>query len=169
MINHRCVFLNSPLSKLYLKWSCSSVNILWPLFGQREIRNIIFNLYHTRAGFFLIFSSLFHRKTDFTHHEWVSESCSVMSDSLQPHGLYSLSNFSGQNIGVGSLSLLQGIVPIQSSNQVSHLAGGFFTSWATREALHTPYQGFKAPSFLSRFLNKILSKVLGIQPQFYLY
>ena len=34
---------------------------------------------------------------------------SVVSDSLQPHGLYSLWNSPGQNTGVGSLSLLQRI------------------------------------------------------------
>ena len=33
-----------------------------------------------------------------------SESHSVVSDSLQPHGLYSPWNSPGQNIGVGSLS-----------------------------------------------------------------
>ena len=43
-------------------------------------------------------------------------SCSVMSDSLQPHGPHSKWNSPGQNIGVGSLSLLQGIFPIQGSN-----------------------------------------------------
>ena len=122
-----------------------------------------------------------------------------MSDSLRPCGLYSLWNFPGQNTGVGSLSLLQGIFPTQVLNpslphcrwilyqlsqkgspkvkvtqlcptlcdtmddmvcgilqarilewvafpfsressqlrdwtQVFHIAGGFFTSWATREA-----------------------------------
>ena len=45
-----------------------------------------------------------------------------MSDSLQPHGLYSPWNSPGQNTGVGSLSLLQGIFP----TQVSHIASGFF-------------------------------------------
>ena len=45
-----------------------------------------------------------------------SESCSVISDSLQPHGLYSLWNSPGQNTEVGSLSLLQGIFPTQGSN-----------------------------------------------------
>ena len=39
-----------------------------------------------------------------------SESRSVMSDSLQPHGL-SPWNSPGQNAGVGSFSLLQGIFP----------------------------------------------------------
>ena len=41
---------------------------------------------------------------------------SVMSDSLQPHRLYSPQNSPGQNTGVGSLSLLQGIFPTQGSN-----------------------------------------------------
>ena len=45
-----------------------------------------------------------------------SESRSVMSDSLQPHGLYSPRNSLGQNTGVGSLSLLQGIFPTQGLN-----------------------------------------------------
>ena len=34
-----------------------------------------------------------------------------MSDSLQPHGLYSPWNSPGRNTGVGSLSLLQGNLP----------------------------------------------------------
>ena len=38
-----------------------------------------------------------------------SESRSVITDSLQPHGLYSPWNSLGQNTGVGSLSLLQNI------------------------------------------------------------
>ena len=45
-----------------------------------------------------------------------SESCSVVSYTLWPHGLYSLWNCLGQNTRVGSLSLLQGIFPTQGSN-----------------------------------------------------
>ena len=45
-----------------------------------------------------------------------SESHSVLSDSLRPPGLYSPWNSQGQNTGVGSLSLLQGIFPTQGSN-----------------------------------------------------
>ena len=45
-----------------------------------------------------------------------SESCSVVSNSLQPQGLYSPWNSPGQDTGVGSLSLLQGIFPTQGSN-----------------------------------------------------
>ena len=44
------------------------------------------------------------------------ESHSVVSNSLPPHGLYSQWNSPGQNTGVGSLSLLQGMFPIQGSN-----------------------------------------------------
>ena len=39
-----------------------------------------------------------------------------MSNSLQPHGLYSPWNSPGQNTGVVSLSLLQRIFPTQGSN-----------------------------------------------------
>ena len=96
-----------------------------------------------------------------------SERCSVMSNSSIPW------NSSGQNTGVGSLCLLQGIFPTQGLNpglahsrqilyhlshqwsprilecvacpfssvsswprnrtRVSCIAGGFFTSWATRD------------------------------------
>ena len=45
-----------------------------------------------------------------------SESCSVVSNSLQPHGLYSPWSSPHQNTGVGSRSLLQGTFPIQGSN-----------------------------------------------------
>ena len=113
------------------------------------------------------------RPYNFTHPS-ESESRSVVSDSLQPHGLYSPWNSSGQNTGEGSLFLLQGIIPTQGPNpgllhgkwllyklshqasprklewvaypfssgssqprdqtQVSCIAGGFLTVWASREA-----------------------------------
>ena len=67
-----------------------------------------------------------------------SESRSVVFDSLQPHGLHSPWNSSGQNTGVSSLSLLQGIFPTQGSNPgLPHCRWGCwasFTSWAPREA-----------------------------------
>ena len=45
-----------------------------------------------------------------------SENHLVVSDSLQPHRLYSPCNSPSQNIGVDSPSLLQGIFPTQGSN-----------------------------------------------------
>ena len=47
-----------------------------------------------------------------TEVKW-SESLSVMSNSLQHHGLYNPWNSPGQNTGVGSLSLLQGLMTDQ--------------------------------------------------------
>ena len=72
----------------------------------------------------------------------ISESCSVVSDSLRPHGLYSLWNFPGQNMEVGSLSLPQGIFPTQGSNpglphyrqilyQLSHRRSPRILEWVT--------------------------------------
>ena len=49
------------------------------------------------------------------HLKW-SEGCSVVSDSLWPHGLYSPCRSPGQNTGVGSLFLLQEIFATQGSN-----------------------------------------------------
>ena len=69
-----------------------------------------------------------------------SESRSVMSDSLQPHGLYSPWNSPGQKTGVDSLSLLQGIFPTQELNlgllhyrwilyQLSHMGSPRILEW----------------------------------------
>ena len=64
------------------------------------------------------------------------ESYSDVSDSLQPHGLYNPWNSPGQNTGVGSRPLLQGIFLTQGSNpglphcrqilyQVNHLGSPY--------------------------------------------
>ena len=51
----------------------------------------------------------------YTHtSEWVKVTQSCLT--LQPHGLHSPQNSPGQNTGVGSLFLLQGIFPTQGSN-----------------------------------------------------
>ena len=68
----------------------------------------------------LNFRFLFHERSTIHKsaniHKSESESRSVVSDSLWPRGLYSPWNSPGQNTGVGSLSLLQGIFPTQGSN-----------------------------------------------------
>ena len=72
---------------------------------------------------FLVHKLLKPSLKDFEHNlasmwksESESESCPVMSDSLWHNRLYSPWNFPGQNTGIGSLSLLQGILPTQGSN-----------------------------------------------------
>ena len=57
-----------------------------------------------------------HKESNMAEHSHLqseTESHSVMSDSLQPCGLYSPWNSPGQNSGVGNLSLLQRIFPTQ--------------------------------------------------------
>ena len=53
---------------------------------------------------------------DVSSAKYCCESRLVLSNSLLPHRLYSPWNSPGQNTGVGSLSLLQGIFPTQGSN-----------------------------------------------------
>ena len=63
-----------------------------------------------------------------------SESHSVMTDSLRPHGLYSPWNSPGQNTGVSSLSLSWGSSQARDWTQFSRIAGRSFTIQASREA-----------------------------------
>ena len=51
-----------------------------------------------------------------TNSKTESESCSDVSHSSRPHGLYGPWDSPGQNIGMGSFSLLQGIFPTQGLN-----------------------------------------------------
>ena len=73
------------------------------------------------------------KKVEFWEEENENESHSIVSDSLWPQGLYRSWNSLSQNTGVGSLSHLQGSSQPRDWTQVSYIAGGFFTSWATRE------------------------------------
>ena len=60
-----------------------------------------------------------------------SVSHSVVSRSLWPTRLLCLWNSPCKNTGVGSHSLLQGIIPTQGSMQVFCIASRFFLSWVT--------------------------------------
>ena len=73
------------------------------------------------------------------------ESHSVVSDSLQPHRLYSPWNSPGQNTGVGSIPFSRGSSQPTDQTQVSFIAGGFFTSLATRETQEY-WDGWSVPS-----------------------
>ena len=57
-----------------------------------------------------------HTHTHIHTYKCESESLSVMSDSLRPHGRHSPWNSPGRDTEVGSLSLLQGIFPTQGQN-----------------------------------------------------
>ena len=83
-----------------------------------DFSRFLYNWNHKYIGFsdWLLSFSDMHLTVD-SYLLWLSESesesCSVMSDSLWPHGLYGQSNSPGQNTGMGSLSLFQGIFPTQ--------------------------------------------------------
>ena len=79
-----------------------------PLF----IQIFLLSLFESPIGHMLIHSLLSHkfqseRRGKFLH---------FVTDCLRPQGLYSPWNSPGQNTGVGSHSLLQGIFPTQGSN-----------------------------------------------------
>ena len=60
----------------------------------------------------------------------VTQSC----PTLRPHGLYSPWNSPGQNTGVGSRSLLQGMFPTQGSNPGLPHCRQMLYQLSTREA-----------------------------------
>ena len=92
----------------------------------------------------------------FSFVSWVSESRSVVSDSLRPHGLYSPWNSPGQNTAVGSLSLMQGIFPTQGSNP-----GPLYFRWILYQLSH---QG--SPIFVYG-MRKCSNLVLNVAAQFF--
>ena len=67
-------------------------------------------------------------------HKSESESLSVVSDSLQPHGLNSPRNSPGQNTGVGSHSLLQEVFLTQGLHLGVLHCRQIFTVCVTRKA-----------------------------------
>ena len=60
-----------------------------------------------------------------------SESCSVVSHSMRPHGLYSPWNSPGQDTGRGAVPFSPVSSQPWDQTQVFLIAGGFFTNLAT--------------------------------------
>ena len=67
-----------------------------------------------------------------------SESCSVMSNYLQPHGLYRI--LQAKILEWIAFPFSRGSSQLRDQTQVSYIADGFFTSWATKEALYIIYK-----------------------------
>ena len=67
---------------------------------------------------------------------WVPQSCPALCSPMDCSlpGSSVLGDSPGKNIGVGSLFLLQGSPQPRNQTRVPCIAGGSFTSWATREA-----------------------------------
>ena len=85
-----------------------------------------------------------------------------MSDSLWPHGLYSPWNSPGQNTGVGSPSLLQGIEPGSPALQVDSLPTELSGKHKPREKLTLFYLTSGIASYTVAFTLIQFSKVFGI-------
>ena len=72
-------------------------------------------------------------------------SCSVMSNSLWPHGLYNLPGssvhgiFQAEILEWVAISFSRGSSPPRAWTCLSRIAGRLFTAWATREALLSYY------------------------------
>ena len=81
----------------------------------------------------------------FEVHAKFAQSCPILCDPMDdsPPGYSVHAGSPGKNTGVGCHALLQGAFPIQGSNPVFHIAGGFFTTWSTREAKITILMGCK--------------------------
>ena len=99
-----------------------------------------------------------------------SERHSVVSNSLQPHVLYNPWNSPGQNTGVGSFSLLQGIFPTQELKpslpycrqilyQLSHKGSARILEWAIPYPADFPNPGIElgSPALLADSLPTELS------------
>ena len=64
-----------------------------------------------------------------------SESLSVVSDSLQPHGLYVVHGIlQARLLEWVAIPFSRGSSQPRDQTQVSRIAGRFFTSWTTRQA-----------------------------------
>ena len=100
--------------------------------GERKFRKNLFFFCEILLG-------ISQRKNQMIKKQSESESRSVGSDSLWPHGLQLARllcpwTSPGKNSRVGCHSILQGIFLTHRSNLVSRISGRFFTVWATREA-----------------------------------
>ena len=84
--------------------------------GLLHCRQILYQLNHSGWGKPFLINWHIRIKTGTHILQSESESHSVVSNSLQPHRLYSPWNFPGQDTGVASVSLLQRIFPTQESN-----------------------------------------------------
>ena len=94
-----------------------------------------------------------------------------MSNSLPPHGLCSPWNSPGQNTGVGSHSLLQGIFPTQGSNpgllhhrQILHQLSHKECSKLERTCSSLNYSNSNI--VLTLWTNAIVASTKSLQPQF---
>ena len=86
----------------------------------------------------------------------VAQPCPTFWDPMDcsPPGSSVHGDSPGKNIEVGCQALLQGIFPTQGSNQVSRIAGGFLTIWATRDTSLPPTKEPETGKVLNKYKMK---------------
>ena len=120
------------------------------VFQPKESSDVLLK---TRIPFYYWFFSLCHKRLLFFILK--SESLSVVSDSMWPHWLYTVCGIlQARILEWVAFPFSRGFSQHRDQAQVSHIAGRFFTSWATREALS--YWRFNQNLKLFRF-NQSLS------------
>ena len=107
---------------------------LWPRYSGGKWRKGLYCFCYVLSDSLAIFVTL----------KWVK--VAQLGLTLRPHGLYSPWNSPGQNTGVGSLSLFQGVFPTQGSNPDLPHCGQIFTSWTTRETQVSHTAGGSLPA-----------------------
>ena len=104
------------------KWHCTPVFLPGESHRQRNLEASVHGASKGRTGL-----------SDWAHVTW-SESHSVVSDSLWPHGfLHGI--LQARRLEWVAFPFSRGSSQPRDRTQVSCSAGGFFTSWATGEAL----------------------------------
>ena len=91
-------------------------SLLQGIFPTQGSKPCLLNFLNWQADSLAFSSALVSPVKSKIYGKWSDMKVTQSSDSLWAHGLYSLWNSPGQNTGVGSLSLLQGIFPTQGSN-----------------------------------------------------
>ena len=104
-----------------------------------KVMSLLFNMLSRLVIVFFFFFPKEQASFNFMAAVTVCSNFATICDPMDPR------NSLSQNTVVGNPSLLQGIFPTQRSNQVSHIAGRLFTSWATREAQEY-WSGLPIPS-----------------------
>ena len=91
----------------------------------------------------------------------VAQSCLTLCDptNCSPPGSSVHGTSPSKNTGVGSPSLLRGSSQPKDRTQVSCIAGGFFTIWATREAQYGNSPYFLTPEFF-KYIHTQLSPLI---------
>ena len=112
-----CIHGKKIVSSVFVEWKDFQINCKSFIHPQIFFILVILhkNWFGSFSWFFYLLPSL---KSSLSCLTLLSESCSVVSDYLWPHGLYSPWNSPGQDTGVGSICLLEGIFLTQELYQV---------------------------------------------------